>query len=149
VPQVRAAADVRQSANAGRRLVRSPDVDVHSMRRRNHPNHRSRRAWPKLKIVAELCLRRGQSLFVCSYPLKANSGTAVRFGTNHQKMLGLVAIAANLTCCSSARLTPGDQPDMSQECGMMRQLAVDKTLTPAQLADIRKSMDKAGCSNIF
>jgi hypothetical protein len=63
-------------------------------------------------------------------------------------MLGLVAIAANLTCCSSARFTPGDQPDMSQECGMMRQLAADKTLTPAQVADIKKNMDKAGCSTI-
>ena len=29
---------------------------------------------------------------------------------------------------------------------MMRQLAADKTLTPVQLADIRKNMDKAGCS---
>ncbi|MGB8486597.1 MAG: hypothetical protein WCD67_10055, partial [Xanthobacteraceae bacterium] len=31
---------------------------------------------------------------------------------------------------------------------MMRQLAADKTLTPVQLADIRKNMDKAGCSII-
>ena len=69
----------------------------------------------------------------------------MRFGA---RMLGLVAIAANLTCCSSARLTPGDQPDMSQECSMMRQLAADETLTPVQLADIRKNMDKAGCSII-
>jgi hypothetical protein len=77
-----------------------------------------------------------------------DGGEAVRFGNQLQKTLGLVAIAANLTCCSSARLTPDDQPDMSQECGMMRQLAADTTLTPAQLADIRKNMDKAGCSNI-
>jgi hypothetical protein len=74
-----------------------------------------------------------------------DGGETMRSGA---RMLGLVAIAANLTCCSSARLTPGDQPDMSQECGMMRQLAADKTLTPAQLADIRKNMDKAGCSTI-
>ena len=66
----------------------------------------------------------------------------MRFGTNQRRTLGLVAIAANLT---SARFTPVDQPDASQECGMMRQLAADKTLTPAQLADIRKNMDKAGC----
>jgi hypothetical protein len=59
-----------------------------------------------------------------------------------------VAIAVNLTCCSNTQLTPGDQPDTSQECGMMRQLAADKTLTPVQLADIRKNMDKAGCSII-
>jgi hypothetical protein len=59
-----------------------------------------------------------------------------------------VAIAVNLTCCSNTRVTPGDQPDTSQECGMMRQLAADKTLTPVQLADIRKNMDKAGCSII-
>jgi hypothetical protein len=72
----------------------------------------------------------------------------VRFGTNQRRTLGLVAIAANLTSCSSARFTPVDQPDTSQECGMMRQLAADKTLTPAQLADIRKNMDKAGCSII-
>jgi hypothetical protein len=74
-----------------------------------------------------------------------DGGTAVTFAV---RMLWLGTIAANLTCCSSARLTPGDQPDMSQECGMMRQLAADKTLTPAQLADIRKNMDKAGCSTI-
>jgi hypothetical protein len=72
----------------------------------------------------------------------------VRFGTNQRRTLGLIAIAVNLACCSSTRLTPGDQPDMSQECSMMRQLAADKTLTPAQLADIRKNMDKAGCSII-
>ena len=72
----------------------------------------------------------------------------MRFGTNQRRTLGLVAIAVNLTCCSNTRLTPGDQPDMSQECGMMRQLAADKTLTPVQLADIRKNMDKAGCSII-
>ena len=72
----------------------------------------------------------------------------MRFGTNHRRALGLVAIAVNLTACSSARLTPGDQPDMSQECSMMRQLAADKTLTPVQLADIRKNMDKAGCVKI-
>jgi hypothetical protein len=44
---------------------------------------------------------------------------AVRFGTNQRRALGLVAIA-NLTCCSSAQLTPGDQPDMSQEGSMMK-----------------------------
>ena len=75
----------------------------------------------------------------------ADRGETMKFGA---RMLSLVAIAANLTCCSSARLTPGDQPDMSQECNMMRQLAADKTLTPVQLADIRKNMDKAGCSII-
>jgi hypothetical protein len=31
---------------------------------------------------------------------------------------------------------------------MMSQLAADQTLTPTQLADIRKNMDKAGCSVI-
>jgi hypothetical protein len=65
------------------------------------------------------------------------------------RTLWLAAIAANLTCCSSERFTPSVQPDMSQECGMMRQLAADRTLTPAQLADVRKNMDKAGCSNIL
>jgi hypothetical protein len=54
------------------------------------------------------------------------------------------------SCCYAAVLnfTPGDQQDMSQECGLMRQLAADKTLTPVQLADIRKNMDKTGCSII-
>jgi hypothetical protein len=65
------------------------------------------------------------------------------------RALWLGAIASNLTCCSSERFTPSAQPDMSQECSMMRQLAADKTLTPAQLADVRKNMDKAGCSNIL
>jgi hypothetical protein len=62
-------------------------------------------------------------------------------------MLGLVAIAANLACCSSARFTPGDQQDMSQECGSMRQrLATDNPLTPAQAAEIAKAMEKGGCA---
>jgi hypothetical protein len=64
------------------------------------------------------------------------------------RILWLGAIAANLTCCSSAQFTPSAQPDMSQECGMMRKLAADQTMTPTQLADIRKNMDKAGCSII-
>jgi hypothetical protein len=63
-------------------------------------------------------------------------------------ILWLGAIAANLTCCSSARFTPSAQPDVAQECRMMSQLAADQTLTPTQLADIRKNMDKAGCSVI-
>ena len=36
-----------------------------------------------------------------------DGGEAMRF---RARMLGPVAIAANLTCCSSARLTPSDQP---------------------------------------
>jgi hypothetical protein len=76
-----------------------------------------------------------------------DGGTAVRFGTNHLRMLGLVVIAANLTCCSGARFTPGDQQDVSQECGPMRQrLTTDQTLTPAQAAEITKNMEKAGCA---
>jgi hypothetical protein len=65
------------------------------------------------------------------------------------RTLWLGMVAASLTCCSSARLTPSDQTDTSQECNMMRQLAADRTLTPAQLADVRKNMDKAGCSKIL
>jgi hypothetical protein len=34
-----------------------------------------------------------------------DGGTRVRFEINQRRTLGLVAIAANLTCCSSARLT--------------------------------------------
>jgi hypothetical protein len=61
-------------------------------------------------------------------------------------MLGLV-IAANLTCCSSPRFTPGDQQEMSQECGPKRKrLTTDQTLTPAQAAEITKNMEKAGCA---
>ena len=96
-------------------------------------------------LIHSVCCR--AVLAQCSVCTARNvdGGEAMRF---RARMLGLVAIAANLTCCSSARLTPSDQPDMSQECSMMRQLAADKTLTPVQLADIRKNMDKAGCSII-
>ena len=68
----------------------------------------------------------------------------------HWRIRGLacvLAIAPNLTCCSTSRFSPGDQEDASQECAQMRQrLTTDQTLTPAQAAEITKNMEKAGCA---
>jgi hypothetical protein len=63
-------------------------------------------------------------------------------------MLGLAAIVATLTCCSGVEFIPGDQEDMSKDCEpMRRRLATEKTLTPAQVAEIRKKMEKEGCAS--
>jgi hypothetical protein len=74
-----------------------------------------------------------------------DGGAAVTFGT---RILGLAAIVANLTCCSGIQFIPGDQEDMSKECEpMRRRLATEKTLAPAQIAEIRQNMEKEGCAS--
>jgi len=64
--------------------------------------------------------------------------------------LGLIVLAANLTCCSNVQIIPGDEEDTTQECIQMREkLTNNKTVTPAQAAEIRKNMEKAGCARRF
>jgi hypothetical protein len=62
----------------------------------------------------------------------------------------LIALSSSLICCSNVQIIPGDQEDTTQECIQMREkLTNDKTLTPAQAAEIRKNMEKAGCARRF
>jgi hypothetical protein len=65
-------------------------------------------------------------------------------------MLGTTILASNLTCCSNVQVIPGDGEDTTQECIEMRErLTNDKTLTPIQTAEIRKTMEKVGCARRF
>ena len=64
--------------------------------------------------------------------------------------LGMIVLSGNLTCCSNVQIIPGDEEDTAQECIQMREkLTNDKTVTPAQAAEIRKNMEKAGCARRF
>jgi hypothetical protein len=74
----------------------------------------------------------------------------IRFLPWRLYQLGLIVLAANLTCCSNVQIIPGDQEDTTQECiQMSEKLTNDKTLTSAQATEIRKNMEKAGCARRF